>query len=154
MSIIFLETKISAPIDRVFDLSRRVEFQLAYFIRSKVKIIKGKKLGPLDSSESTIWRVHHFGFQQQYTLTITDFYKPTYFVYQLKGGIFKSFRHEYHFSFKDGTTTMSSVLRFSPRTGLMGMLINFFFLRVYLTHLVMRQNMMIKKNAESPKESV
>lgn len=153
MSIIFLETNINAPIDRVFDLSCRVESHLAYSKLSKVKIIKGKKSGSFYLGESITWRANHFCFQQKYTLTITDLYKPTYFVYQLKGGIFRSLRHECHFSYRNGTTTMSNVLKFIPRKGFVGVLVNFLFLRAYLIHLVMRQNMMIKKKAESPKES-
>ncbi|CAL2076169.1 protein of unknown function [Tenacibaculum sp. 190524A02b] len=66
-------------------------------------------------------------------------------------GAFKNFTHEHYFSNIYNCTTLVDVLEFSSPFGILGKLVDFIFLKKYLTMFLKERNQVIKEYAESDK---
>lgn len=100
MPILNITTKIKAPIEIVFDLSRSIDLHKISTKHTKEEAIAGKTSGLICKNESVTWRAKHFGIYQTLSSKITAFKKPHYFIDEMQQGIFKSFKHEHIFHFK------------------------------------------------------
>lgn len=90
----------------------------------------------------------HFGVRQQLTTIITEMDSPTYFVDEMVKGAFKSIRHEHHFSFEEGKTTMIDQFYFESPFGILGKLVKLIILKKYMTNFLLERNKAIKLAAE------
>ena len=85
----------------------------------------------------------------RHTSKIVNYEAPAFFCDVMTAGMFKSFRHEHHFTEVAGETVMQDVLQFSAPFGLLGILIEKLVLRDYLEGVLRERNAMVKRVAES-----
>jgi len=149
MPTIQLETRINAPIEKVFDLARSIDLHMESTKQTGEKAIAGKTSGLIELGETVTWRAKHFGIWQTLTSKITEFDRPDYFVDEMVQGAFKSFRHKHHFSSIDNQTLMKDVFVFESPLGVLGSLFNWLILKGYMTTLLTKRNKVIKKAAEA-----
>lgn len=72
MAKIYLETLINADIQKVFDLSRNIDFHQESTAKTNEKAIPGKTSGLIELGETVTWRAQHLGFYQALTTKIIE----------------------------------------------------------------------------------
>jgi len=151
MPTIELTTKINAPVEIVFNLSRSIDLHMESTKQTGEHVIAGRTSGLISLNENVTWRAKHFGIWQNLTVKITVFDFPNLFVDEMVSGAFKSFTHEHHFISVDDNTIMRDVFVFESPLGLLGKLANTLVLKKYMTELLMERNRVIKVTAETTK---
>lgn len=101
--------------------------------------------GLIELGESVTWRARHFGFYQELTSKITSFDRPHSFTDEMVSGAFKSFTHIHQFEQIEVATKMIDVFSYVSPCGALGKLADFLFLKRYMTKLLERRNLIIKK---------
>lgn len=148
MAIIRLETRIHAPIEICFDISRDIDVHIKSTKHTGETAIAGTITGLIGLGESVTWRARHLGIWQTLTSKITAFNYPVYFTDEMVQGAFTSFKHEHIFEAKENSTLMTDVFRFESPLGMLGKLANHLFLTTYMRNLLVHRNEVIKKEAE------
>lgn len=149
MPVINLETKIEAPIERVFDLARSIDLHQRSMDHTNERAVGGVTTGLIGLGEAVTWEAVHFGIKQRLTSKITVCERPTHLQDIMVGGAFKGFTHDHYLS-KTGTgTLMKDVFDFTSPLGLLGSVVDFLFLEKYMTGLLKQRNEVIKQAAES-----
>lgn len=151
MPLVVIKTEIRASMKTCFDLARNIDVHQESLKHSSEKAIAGKTTGLIGLGEWVSWEAKHFGFVQHLTSKITEFESPTYFVDEMVFGVFKSFRHEHHFSLKGDKTIMTDKFYFESPLGILGKIANVLFLKRYISNLLKVRNKLLKKKAESAK---
>jgi len=151
MSSIHLTTFIAAPIERVFDLSRSINLHKISTAHTHEKAIAGVITGLINEGETVTWQAKHLFKERKFTSKITAMNKPVSFTDEMTEGDFKSFRHEHHFKSTDNGTIMIDVVQMECPYGIIGQLVNKFFLKNYIEQLLLKRNEVIKEYAESKK---
>jgi len=149
MSEIRLETLISAPIERCFDLSRSIDLHKLSLADTREEAIAGVTSGLIGLNEQVTWRARHFGVRQTLTSQINEYNRPHHFRDSMVQGIFRSFDHDHFFEERDGSTLMTDVFAWKSPLGLLGVLADKLFLANYLRRLLQERNRIIKRVAES-----
>ncbi len=149
MPIIIIETKINAPIKRVFDLARCIDLHTESLSDSKEKAVAGKTKGLINKDETVTWEAIHFGIKQKLTSKITVFEPPRRFRDSMVKGAFRRFDHDHFFEMKDSQTIMKDVFDYDSPLGFLGNIADALFLENYMTKLLESRNAMIKTVAES-----
>lgn len=149
MTTINLITKINAPKQIVFDLSRNIDMHQNSASQTKEKAIAGVTSGLINYNETVTWRGKHFGFYLTHKsrMTAMDFYD--YFVDEMEEGKFKSFKHEHFFSEQNETTTMIDKLQYQTPFGIFGQIFDTLFLKRHLTNFILGRNAVLKKLSEN-----
>jgi len=93
MTTIYLETKIKAPKQIVFDAARNIDIHQKSASSSKEKAIAGVTSGLINLNETVTWRGKHFGFYLTHKSCITKMIFYDYFVDEMENGKFKYFKH-------------------------------------------------------------
>lgn len=151
MPVIELKTTIHAPIKRCFDLSRSIDLHADSMAHTNEKPIAGRTTGLIEKLETVTWSARHFGITQQLTSLITDVESPIFFADEMVKGAFKRFRHEHHFSEKDGITTLIDTFDYTAPLGPLGKLFDLLVLKNYMRDLLIRRNEVLKAYAETQK---
>jgi len=151
MPVIHLETYIDAPVKICFDLSRSIDLHKISTSRTGEEAIAGRTSGLIEAGETVTWQAKHFGVRQQLTVKIVAMASPFFFADEMVKGAFRSFRHEHHFTEKDGGTLMTDVFIFEAPLGILGKLAAKLFLTRYMTRFLLERNAVIKTFAESGK---
>ena len=151
MSHIHLTTFITAPAKRVFDLSRSIRLHKISAASVKGEVIGGISSGLINNEESVTWQARHLFKKRQFTSTITEMESPVSFVDEMTKGDFKSFRHQHHFKQVDNGTIMIDIVDFQSPYGILGSIVNKFFLKKYIENFLAKRNNIIKEYAESEK---
>lgn len=148
MTTINLITKINAPKQIVFDLSRNIDIHKLSTAKSNETAIGGVTSGLINYNETVTWRGKHFGFYLTHKsrMTAMDFYD--YFVDEMEEGKFKSFKHEHSFVEKDGKTVMIDNLNYETPFGIFGQLFDKMILKKHLTNFIIQRNRVLKELAE------
>ena len=148
MTTIKLITKINAPKQIVFDLSRNIDIHKLSTAKSNETAIAGVTSGLINYNETVTWRGKHFGFYLTHKsrMTAMDFYD--YFVDEMEEGKFKSFKHEHSFVEKDGKTVMIDNLNYETPFGIFGRLFDKLILKKHLTNFIIQRNKILKELAE------
>jgi ligand-binding SRPBCC domain-containing protein len=147
--VIDITTQISAPIQRVFDLSRSVDLHAASTAQSGERAVAGVTSGLMSLGQEVTWRARHFGIWQCLTSRITAFDPPTHFRDSLVRGAFRRFDHDHFFSQRGEITTMRDVFDFQSPLGILGRIADYLVLTRYLRHFLTTRNATIKKAAET-----
>jgi len=149
MPRIELETHIQAPIERVFDLARDIDFHQKSQAHKGERAVAGVKSGLIELGDWVTWEAKHFGIRQQLTSKITRMQAPDSFRDSMLRGAFASFDHDHLFrSDGQGGTLMTDVFCFESPGGPLGHLANRLFLTRYMTQLLEERNLMLKATAE------
>ncbi|MFV8358055.1 cell division protein, partial [Flavobacterium sp. XS1P32] len=80
MTTIQLTTKIKAPIEIIFDLSRNIDVHQQSTAKSNETAIDGITSGLINLNETVTWRGKHFGVYLTHKSIISAMVIPTYFV--------------------------------------------------------------------------
>ncbi len=151
MANIHLTTFIAAPIERVFDLSRSINLHKISTVQTGEKAIAGVMNGLINENETVTWQAKHLFKLRQFTAKITEMKRPDFFADEMIKGDFKSFKHDHHFKAADNGTIMIDLVEFESPYGVLGKLVNKFYLENYLEKLLLIRNDVIKKYAETTK---
>ena len=149
MPQIHLTTFITAPRERVFDLSRNISLHKISTQQTKEVAIAGVTSGPINLNETVTWQARHLGKNRTMQVKITQMEFPFSFTDEQVKGDFISFRHEHHFKPVDNGTIMIDVLDFTSPYGLIGRIFNSIYLKKYLESLLIKRNLVIRKYAET-----
>jgi len=149
MPIIHLETRITAPLDRCFDLARSVDLHLGSRSHTGERAIAGIVTGLMAAGDSVTWEARHFGLSWRMTSKITDYDPPARFADEQVNGPFAHFRHVHTFrSLDDSSTLMTDEFDFTAPLGPLGHIANRLFLTDYMRRLLVRRNLYLKRVAE------
>lgn len=148
MTTINLNTKINAPIDKVFDLSRNIDVHMQTMSYTQEKAIAGRRAGCIELNETVRWRGKHFGVYIEHESIISVLKKPTYFVDEMIDGHFKWLKHEHLFKEENGQTIMVDKFAYQTPFGILGCLFNKLLLKKHLTLILEKRSEQIKKLAE------
>lgn len=148
MPVIHITTKINAPLQRCFDLSRSIDLHVVSTKSTNEKAIAGVTSGLIGLNEEVTWRARHFGIYQQLTTRITAFESPTFFEDKMVKGIFKKMEHKHFFEQQGTHTIMKDEFIVEAPYGLLGKL-SHLILVPYMRHFLIQRNDTIKEVAES-----
>ncbi len=149
MPHIKLITKINAPVERCFDLSRSIDLHKISTNHTNEEAVAGVTKGLINLNEFVTWRAKHFGVWQKLTSKITAYEPNVLFVDEMVEGAFKSIHHTHMFEYKDGVTTMIDDFIFESPFSFLGWFANWIILKAYLTKLLINRNAAIKEYAET-----
>lgn len=148
MASIHLETTIHAPIERVFDLARDIDFHQRSMTMSHERAIGGRTSGLIGLGESVKWRARQLGRTWTLTSKITVFEPPVRFVDEQVSGPFAGFRHEHRFEPVGDGTRMIDDWQHSPPLGPIGQIADALVLRRVLRRLLVARNAALVLEAE------
>jgi ligand-binding SRPBCC domain-containing protein len=151
MPIIHILTKINAPKEICFDLSRSIDLHQVSMESTNEKAIAGRTAGLIEMGEEVTWQATHFGIKQKLTSKITRFDFPNSFRDEMVAGAFKKFTHDHVFLAKNGVTEMQDIFDFESPFGWLGKFFNYLILEKYMTQLLTQRNQTIKEIAENRK---
>lgn len=149
MPVIDIATRINAPIQRVFDLSRSVDLHTASTAQTAERAVAGVTSGLIALGQEVTWRARHFGIWQNLTSRITAFEPPSYFRDSLVRGAFRRFDHDHFFSEQGDITVMRDVFDYESPLGVLGRMADRLFLKRYMKQLLVTRNAVIKAAAET-----
>lgn len=148
MPVITLLTRVKAPIDVVFDLSRSIDLHKISISHTKEEAVGGRVSGLIGMGESVTWKARHFWVTQYLTSKITYYNKPYKFTDEMVKGAFKSFKHEHIFTEENGQTVMKDVFTYTSPFGILGRVADVLFLKKYMAELLRKRNSSIIEFAE------
>ena len=151
MPSIHLTTFIAAPAERVFDLSRSINLHKLSTAETNERAVAGVTDGLINLNETVTWEAKHLFKTRQFTSRIAAMERPMHFRDEMVKGDFKEFGHDHHFKAIENGTIMIDQLHFETPYGILGRLLNRFYLLSYLENLLNRRNAMIREYAESEK---
>ncbi|MBC5864130.1 SRPBCC family protein [Flavobacterium turcicum] len=149
MTTIQLTTKINAPIEITFDLSRNIDVHQQSTSKSNETAIDGVISGLINLNETVTWRGKHFGVYLKHKSLISAMEIPTYFVDEMLEGKFKSFKHQHTFIQKKGFVIMEDKIQYETPYGIFGKIFDHFLLKKHLTKFISERNSFIKSLAEN-----
>ena len=149
MPVITLSTKISAPIETVFDLSRSIDLHVESTSQTDEKAVAGRTSGLLQLDEKVTWEATHFFVRQQLIVQINLFDLPRHFRDSMISGAFSRFDHDHYFESHDTGTIMTDIFDFTSPLGLLGRAANWLFVTRHMRKLLIIRNQLIKSVAES-----
>jgi len=151
LPFIHLTTFIQAPIDRVFDLARSIDLHQESMSASNERAVAGITKGLIGEGETVTWEARHLFRKRQFTSRISLLKKPFAFTDEMVKGDFKRFRHEHHFKEAGNGSFMIDLVEFETPYGIIGRLLNKYYLVSYLENLITQRNNAIKACAETEK---
>ncbi|MBQ0909383.1 SRPBCC family protein [Flavobacterium sp. F-328] len=149
MTTIQLTTRINAPIEIIFDLSRNIDVHQQSTAKSNETAIAGITSGLINLNETVTWRGKHFGIYLKHKSLISAMEIPTYFVDEMLEGKFKSFKHQHTFIQKKGFVIMEDKIQYETPYGIFGKIFDHFLLKKHLTKFISERNYFIKSLAEN-----
>lgn len=149
MPIIKLETKINAPIERVFDLSRSIDLHTKSASKSNEKAIAGRTSGLIELGETVTWEATHLYIRQNLTSKIVAYDRPNHFRDSMQKGAFARLDHDHFFEEKEEGTLMKDKFDYDSPFWIFGRIVDALFLENYMKEFLIERNKMIKEIAES-----
>ena len=120
MTKIELTTIIKAPILKVFDANRNIDWHQLSTSKSNETAIDGTTTGLINLNETVTWRGKHFGFYLTHKSLISAMQIPNYFVDEMVTGKFKSFKHQHLFREENHETIMTDTITYQTPFGIFG----------------------------------
>ena len=151
MARIHLTTFIAAPVERVFDLSRSITLHKISMEATKEVAISGVTEGLIQLNETVTWQARHLFKTRQFTSKITQMQSPVLFQDEMVSGDFRTFRHDHHFKAIENGVIMIDQIDYECPFGFFGRLLDKYYLKKLLEHLMMQRNEVIKEYAETEK---
>jgi len=149
---IHLETEIAAPIERVFDLARDIDFHQRSMAHTGEHAVDGRTSGLIGLGETVTWRARHLGRTWGLTSKITAFEPPTRFVDEQASGPFAWFRHEHVFEAIPGGTRMIDDWQHAAPFGVIGKVVDRLVLGPLLARLLAGRNEALAREAAAEHE--
>jgi ligand-binding SRPBCC domain-containing protein len=149
MPIIELSTVISAPRERVFDLARCIDAHQDSTEGTHERAVAGVTSGLIGLNDEVTWEARHLGVTQRLTVRVTAFNRPSHFQDIMINGAFKRMKHDHNFLEHLSGTLMIDRFEFQSPLGILGSIVDRFFLIAYMRRFLVRRNRVLKKLAES-----
>ena len=149
MTTIRLQTKINAPVEKCFDLSRSIELHLRSTSRTGERVVAGRKTGLVELGDTVTWEAVHFGIRQKLTSRITEMQATVYFCDEMQRGAFKSMRHEHRFAAEGAGTVMTDIFSYETPFGVFEKIFDIIILERYMRRFLEERNALIKSEAET-----
>jgi len=144
VSRIELQTVISAPIERCYDLSLSVELHLRSTASTGERVVAGVSSGVLALGDHVTWEARHLGLKLRLSMTISVADPPRMFRDEMVRGPFRRLAHDHFFEQTAVGTLMRDVFEFSSGVRPLDALV----LKPHLRRLLLRRNATIKELAE------
>jgi ligand-binding SRPBCC domain-containing protein len=148
MPFIHLTTFIAAPIERVFNLSRSINFHVATMKKFNEKPVAGRIEGLVELNDSVSWKAKHLGKERFLKSKITALNFPHSFIDEMEEGDFSKLKHEHFFKSIENGTIMIDQFYYETPYGTLGRFFAKIFLTRYLQKLLEDRNEKIKEAAE------
>ncbi|MEO7660622.1 MAG: SRPBCC family protein [Pyrinomonadaceae bacterium] len=149
MTTIRLETYISAPAEKCFDLMRDIRLHTETTAQTGEKAVAGVTDGMIGLGQTVTFEGTHFGMRQRLTVKVVEFERPRLFVDEMTEGRFRSFRHIHEFSTVEGGTLMRDTVEWVSPFGFLGRVADKLLIRRHLRDLITTRNAKLKKIAEN-----
>lgn len=148
MAVIHLQTRISAPVDVVFDLARSIDLHKDSLAHTEERPIAGVTSGLIGMGEDVTWEARHLGMRWKMKVKISAYDRPRQFRDEMVKGPFKFMKHEHHFEQTRNGMLMTDRFEFASPGGIIGRLFDALYLTAYLRKLLETRNAAIKEQAE------
>lgn len=149
MAVIHLQTVITAPQERVFDLSRSIDFHLATAEHTGERVVAGVRAGLIGLDQDVTWEATHFYIKQRLKVKITKLDRPYSFQDVMLQGAFRSMQHDHIFENASEGTVMMDRFEFYSPLGILGRVVDGLFLEAYMRRFLLKRNALLKQQAES-----
>jgi len=116
MPLIELSTVISAPPERVFDLTRSIDAHQDSTEETDERAVAGVTRGLLRLDDEVTWEARHLGVRQRLSIRVTVFDRPRHFQDVMVAGAFKHMKHDHEFLKHPNGTLMIDRFEFSRHT--------------------------------------
>jgi hypothetical protein len=148
MPFLHLTTFIASDPERVFDLSRSLEFN-KFLIKEYGGEINGSKInGLLEKGDVETYKGKHLMKERIVTVAVSEIKFPEYLLEEQKTGPFRKMKHEHYFKRIQNGTIMIDQFTYDIKKGIFGNLFNKIFIQRYITKLLQKRNQFIKESAE------
>jgi len=147
-----LKTVIKSDIQKVFYLSRNIDFHQKSVSETNEKAIAGRTSGLIEEGETVTWKAKHLGIYQTLTVKITSMEKSFYFTDVMQKGAFKSMKHQHIFRQEGKNIIMIDIFEFQSPFGFIGKIFDRIFLKSYMKKFLLKRNQLIKSTAEKRSE--
>lgn len=115
-----LVTRIAAPIEQCFDLSRSIDLHMASTDWTGERAIAGTTSGLIGEDQQVTWQGRHFGLKIRHTSLISVFDPPWHFQDCMVRGAFASFCHNHYFESISSETRMTDSMQVRSAMGIGG----------------------------------
>lgn len=149
MGSIRVETLITAPIDRCFDLARSVESHVASTAKTAERVVDGRKEGLFELGDSVTWEARHFGLRLRQGSKITRSEPPHVFVDEGTSGPLGNFRHVHQFVSEHRATLMVDTFEYELPVRLGGRLADRLLVERHMRRLLTDRAAYLKQEAEA-----
>jgi ligand-binding SRPBCC domain-containing protein len=144
-----IETRIAAPRERVFDLSRDAgaHAQSAAFTGERV-VEPGRTQGLLELGDLLAFEGRHLGVRQRVTVRITEMDPPRRYVDEGVRGALRELRHVHEFYEEGGATVMRDVITWRSPFGILGRAADALFVARHMRWFITEKQARLKAMAE------
>ncbi|SHG45332.1 Ligand-binding SRPBCC domain-containing protein [Flavobacterium micromati] len=142
-----VKTKITAPLQTVFNISCDIDVHQKSVSPTKKIAIAGVTSGLINLNETVTWHGKHFGLYLTHKSIISKMETPSHFVDEILECRFKIFKHTHTCLRKNDITIMIDKLEYGTPFGLLGKLLDVVTLKKYLTNFIAERNHFIKQIA-------
>jgi ligand-binding SRPBCC domain-containing protein len=149
MPIIRIDTDITAPPSRCFDLARSIDAHVASATGTGERAVAGKTSGLLGLDDEVTWQARHLGVTQKLSSRIAAFDRPNHFQDVLVRGAFARLIHDHYFTATPTGTRMQEVFDYAAPLGLFGRVAEALVLTRHLTRFLRQRADVLKELAES-----
>ena len=151
MPVIEIQTRVNAPIEIVFNLSRNIAVHLESTTATKERVLSSHTSDLLELGDEVTWEATHFGVRQRLTTVINEYRFPIHFRDSMVAGAFHAFDHDHFFEMDQGQVLMTDRFNYTSPLGILGRVADVLFLKRYMKKFLVSRNQIIKSLAESGK---
>ena len=117
----------------------------------KEEAVGGVTSGLVNKDDTVTWKGKHLMKTRYFTSKITEMKPFETFTDKMVKGDFRSFEHQHFFKPAQNGTIVIDIIKYETPYGLIGKLVNKFYLSSYLEKLISHRNKVIKQYAETDK---
>jgi ligand-binding SRPBCC domain-containing protein len=148
MASIRIETFVAAPIERVFDVARDLDFHQRSMAHTGERAVAGRTTGLIELGQEVEWEGRHLGRTRRLRSRITAMDRPRSFVDEQVAGPFARYDHRHTFVARDGGTLMIDAWHHVAPLGPLGALADFLFLARHMRQTLTARAAAIRAEAE------
>ena len=150
MVTIRVETTISAPIEKCFDLARSMSAHTKTTGKSRETVVSQHDHDLLELNEEVTFEATHLGVRQRLTAKVTQFDYPNSFTDEMTKGTFRSLKHQHIFeTVPGGKVKMIDEMTFESPLPPFGRFFDLIFMRGYMERFARARGLALKELAES-----